>query len=226
MKGTSSLSLILLSIIDHAEAFALHHFKHSGTRSATQSPTSLFYTGKSENKDGFATPFYGKLKMDDRIIGMPLSYFEDAFEDAIIPRPELGPHEIPSLLMKAMEMFNFPHNDAGFISLWEFHTSGMHRTFDNDIYKFMSHSKSVADHAPCSFYGMAPVAARLEFSPVNHVGGENGWVATQMMTATLNDGRARKFRWVMKKRRGPPNQNFWYVDSIDSSDENGMFHIE
>lgn len=225
MKPSSSLPLFLLAVIEQTAAFALHHHKCPGT-SSIKSPTSLFYTEKSDDKDGVARKFYGKLKMDDRIIGTPLSYFEDAFEDAIIPRPELGPHEIPSLLMKAMELNDFPHNDAGFISLWEFHTCGVHRSYGSDIYKFIAHSKSVAEHAPTSFYGMAPEAKKLEFFPVNRVGGENGWVATQMMTATLNDGSVRKFRWVMKRNRRPPNQDFWYVDSIDSSDEKGLFHIE
>ena len=36
------------------------------------------------------------------------------------PRPELPPAEVPSLLMRALELNDFPEIDAGLKSMWEF----------------------------------------------------------------------------------------------------------
>ena len=36
------------------------------------------------------------------------------------PRPELPPAEVPALLMRALELNDFPEFDAGLKSMWEF----------------------------------------------------------------------------------------------------------
>ena len=60
-------------------------------------------------------------------------------------------------------------------------------------------------------------------SKLNRVGGEEGWIATQVMKTISSDGRLRRWQWELRKNKRPPCLGCWKVESIGSSDRNGDF---
>ena len=60
-------------------------------------------------------------------------------------------------------------------------------------------------------------------TPINRVGGEDGWIATQVMKTICSDGRLRRWQWEVRKNKRPPCLECWKVEQIGSSDRNGDF---
>ena len=58
---------------------------------------------------------------------------------------------------------------------------------------------------------------------LNRVGGENGWIATQVMKTVSSDGSLRRWQWELRKNKRPPCLGCWKIESIGSSDRNGDF---
>ena len=144
------------------------------------------------------------------------------------PRPQLPPAEVPKLLMKALELNNFPDEDAGLRAMWAFAGDSTRFIFKNNETEFVESAHETAATYPTSFYGMAMRGQGWELEgALNMVGGEaQCWIATQLMKTTSSDGRLRRWQWELRKHRRPPLLGAWYVESIGSSDRLGNFDIE
>ena len=87
-------------------------------------------------------------------------------------------------------------------------------------------AKETRAQFPTSFYAMAMDSAASAWDsegPPIRVGGESGWIATQVMRVVSRDGRMRRWIWELRKHRRPPKMGQWYVESVGSSDRNGSF---
>jgi hypothetical protein len=159
---------------------------------------------------------------------------EDILESTIIPytgagspRPDLPPEGIPSLLMLAIRHNDSPERDAGLKSMWEFAGDTTRHLFRNNVTDFIQSAHETAEIWPTSFYGAAMHGQHWEMeTPLNRVGGHDGWIATQVMKTVSLDGRVRRWQWELRKHRRPPILNTWYVESIVSSDRKGNFEAE
>ena len=171
-----------------------------------------------------------------------------AFEGAGEPRPSLPPEEVIPLLMRALQLNSFPEIDSGLHSMWSFAGDCVARVrcpllshrprpicagdttrfiFGNNRTEFVESAHETADSLPTSFYGVALHGQSWELEgKLNRVGGEDGWIATQIMRTVSSDGRVRRWQWELRKHRRPPNQGAWFVESIGSSDRLGNFDLE
>lgn len=150
-----------------------------------------------------------------------------SFQGAGIPRPELPPGEIPSLLMDALLLNDFPQVDAGLTSMWAFAGETTRHIFQQNMTEFIESAHETADLLPTSFYGAAMYGKSWVMeTKVNRVGGKEGWIATQVMKTISSDGRLRRWQWELRKNRRPPCLGCWFVESIGSSDRKGQFEAE
>jgi len=146
------------------------------------------------------------------------------FQGAGKPRPELKPEEIVPLLMTALQKNDFPEEDAGLMSMWEFASDTTRFIFKNNITEFIESCHETADEFPTSFYGAAMNGQSWNLeSELNRVGGNDGWIATHVMKTISSDGRLRRWQWELRKKRRPPCLGGWFVELIGSSDRNGDF---
>lgn len=146
------------------------------------------------------------------------------FQGAGQPRKELYPGDLPALLHEALYRNNFPEVDSGLLSMWDFSGDSTKYIFKNNVTEFIESAHETALEFPTSFYGVAMHGLSYEIeTPVNMVGGEDGWIATQVVKTVSSDGRMRRWQWEMRKRRRPPNMGNWYVENIGSSDRKGDF---
>ena len=149
------------------------------------------------------------------------------FQGAGLPRLELQPEDIPPLLMEALQNNDIPDVDAGLKSMWEFASGTTRFIFDYNRTDFIGSAHDTAEQWPTSFYGVAMNGRSWEMETnINRVGGEDGWIATQVMKTISSDGRMRRWQWELRKNRRPPNQGLWLVESIGSSDSKGQFEEE
>ena len=143
------------------------------------------------------------------------------------PRSELHPEEIPTLLMIGLTNNHYPIIDAGLISMWHFAGDTTRHIFQNNMTEFIESAHETANTLPTSFYGSAMYGLEwMMESGLNQIGGEKGWIATQVMKTVCSDGRIRRWQWELRKHKRPPNLNCWYVESIGSSDRKGNFEPE
>lgn len=143
------------------------------------------------------------------------------------PRSNLDPEEIPTLLMMALENNDNPTPNVGLISMWHFAGGNTHHVFKHNMTDFIESAHETANEFPTSFYGAAMYGQGWSMeSGINRVGGENGWIATQVMKIICSDGRIRRFQWELRKNKQPPDLGCWLVDSIGSSDRKGNFEAE
>jgi len=149
------------------------------------------------------------------------------FTGAGTPRSTLDPGDIPTLLMKALELNDFPEIDSGLTSMWEFSDTQTKYIFKNNITDFINSALETAETFPTSFYGVALNGQSWVMeSEINRVGGDEGWIATQVMKTVSSDDRVRRWQWVLHKNRRPPCLGCWYVESIGSSGRKGNFEAE
>lgn len=150
-----------------------------------------------------------------------------AFKGAGCPRPELPPEDLPVLLMQSLALNDFPHVDAGLESMWNFAGDTTRHIFNQNMTDFIESAHETADRFPTSFYGAAMNGKSWSMeTSLNRVGGEDGWIATQVMKTITSDGRLRRWQWELRKNRRPPNLDCWFVESIGSSDRKGQFEPE
>ena len=182
-------------------------------RTNSQSFFSLSSNRQNNNHDRII------LKTSKRTIEIT----ESDFPGAGVPRRELQPHDIPPLLMTALQCNDFPTVDAGLRAMWEFSSF----IFQHNITDFIQSAHDTARDFPTSFYGAAMNGRSYEMeTAVNRVGGPEGWIATQVMKTISSDGRLRRWQWELRQHRRPPQMGCWYVESIGSSDRNGQFEPE
>ena len=155
-----------------------------------------------------------------------ISITESDFAGAGRPRPDLAPQDIPQLLMKALQYNDFPNVDSGLAAMWAFSGDTCRHVFQNNFTDFDATAHETAQEFPTSFYGVAMNGSWEMESPLNLVGGENGWIATQVMKTISSDGRLRRWQWELRKQRRPPDLGCWYIESIGSSDRKGNFEAE
>uniref|UniRef100_A0A7S1XVC7 Uncharacterized protein n=1 Tax=Phaeomonas parva TaxID=124430 RepID=A0A7S1XVC7_9STRA len=130
-------------------------------------------------------------------------------------------------MMKALQLNDFPRPDAGLKSMWEFAGRDTRFIFKGNVTEFIESAHETAAAFPTSFYGCAFSGRSWEMeTELNRVGGDDGWIATQIMKTISSDGRLRRWQWVLMKHKRPPNMGAWYVDSIGSSDRKGNFEAE
>ena len=90
--------------------------------------------------------------------------------------------------------------------------------------EFIESCHETADEFPTSFYGVAMNGQSWTMeTELNRVGGESGWIATQVMKTISSDGRMRRWQWELRKNKRPPCLGCWKIESIGSSDRNGDF---
>jgi len=152
---------------------------------------------------------------------------ESDFPGAGIPRPDLEAKHIPSLLMHALELNDFPTVDAGLHSMWAFAGDTTKFVFANNTTDFVESAHQTCRDFPTSFYGCAMNGSSWTIeTQLNRVGGQDGWIASQVVKTISRDGRLRRWQWELRKHRRPPNLGCWYVESIGSSDRKGQFEPE
>lgn len=61
---------------------------------------------------------------------------------------------------------------------------------------------------------------------INMIGGEDGWIATQVVKTISSDGRLRRWQFELRKNRRPPCLGCWRIESIASSDRQGNFESQ
>lgn len=149
------------------------------------------------------------------------------FGGAGIPRSDLLLEDIPTLLMTALELNDDPYINAGVESMWNFSGDTTRFIFQHNMTDFIESVFETADEFPTSLYGAAIYGQSWEMeSKINRVGGEDGWIATQVMKTISSDGRMRRWQWELRKNRRPPCLGCWKVESIGSSDRKGNFESE
>jgi len=150
------------------------------------------------------------------------------FQGAGKPRPELPPDDIPALLMTALSQNDTPYENAGLESMWYFaEGSATHHIFQNNMTDYIESAFQTAIEFPTSFYGVALYGLSWEMETnINRVGGDDGWIATQVMKTVTSDGRVRRWQFELRRNRRPPCLNCWHVETIASSDRKGNFEPE
>jgi hypothetical protein len=179
--------------------------------------------------------YYGPSETNDRATDhdvAAIEIVESDFRGAGVPRPDLTPDEIPTLLMKALEFNDFPTVDTGLKSMWAFAGDTVQFIYQNNRTDFIVTAHETAQQFPTSFYGVAMNGTSWSMeTELNLVGGgsdncSDAWIATQVMRTISSDGRLRRWQWELRKHRRPPNLGCWYVESIGSSDRKGQFEPE
>jgi hypothetical protein len=159
---------------------------------------------------------------------------ESDFPGAGVPRVDLPPRDVPSLLMEALRHNDFPGVDSGLRSVWAFAGDTVRHVYRHNVTDFIETAHRTAREFPTSLYGAAMYGRGWEVeTPLNLVGGGDGggggdgcWIATQVIRTVSADGRSRRWQWELRKRRRPPNRDCWYVESVASSDRRGRFEPE
>lgn len=129
--------------------------------------------------------------------------------------------------MKSLELNDFPHVDAGLESMWAFAGDTTRHIFQQNMTDFIESAHETADQFPTSFYGSAMYGKSWEMErEMTRIGGEDGWIATQVMKTIASDGRLRRWQWELRKNKRPPQLGVWFVESIGSSDRKGQFEPE
>lgn len=173
------------------------------------------------SSDNFAL-FQSVFFEDEEISEVSVGDFR--WSGASKPSPDIPPEDIPLLVMHALEFNNVPTKDAGLITVWEFAGDTLRHIFQHNMTEFIDSAHETADTMITSFYGAAMKGQGWAMeTELNRVGGEDGWIATQVMRTVCSDGRVRRWQFELRKNRRPPNMNAWYVESIGSSDRNGHF---
>lgn len=95
------------------------------------------------------------------------------------------------------------------------------------FFKFIQAAHQDAEQCPASFYGMALNGLSWELeTEMNRIGGEAGYLATQVVKTISADGRMRRFQFMLRRNRRPPDLNCWFVESVGASDRTGNFNVD
>ena len=136
----------------------------------------------------------------------------------------IKPEDVIPLIMHSLNNNDIPNKDSGLKLVWGFSSEITKHIFKYNITEFIESCHETANEFPTSFYGIAMNGKSWEVeTDINRVGGENGWIATQVMKSISSDGRMRRWQWEMRKNRRPPDLDCWRIENIASSDRNGDF---
>ena len=151
----------------------------------------------------------------------------EGYEGAGEPRASLPPEEVVPLLMRALQLNGYPTADSGLHSVWAFATGTTRFIFGNNRSEFVESAHQTAGSLPTSFYGVALHGQSWELEGgLNRVCGDDGWIATQLMRTVSSDGRRRRWQFELRKQRRPPDLGAWFVESIGSSNKDGVFDVD
>lgn len=182
------------------------------------SKVTCFSTGGDSRSSGNSTLPTGWIQTEEHV---------QRFGGAGEPRPDLRPEDVPTLLMTALSLNDDPYPNAGLESMWEFAAGATQHIFKHNMTDFIESAYQTADEFPTSFYGAAFYGQYWEMeTDINRVGGEQGWIATQVMKTVISDGRVRRWQWELRKNKRPPCLGCWKVETIASSDRKGNFEPE
>ena len=211
--------LCVLLFLNGISAYCLLCSSSLGSRRSFHRDLKVLYeSSRGKSNEGILTGGKGST-----IVAITESDFPGAGE----PRSELAPEDIPPLLMEALHLNDFPDIDSGLTSVWAFSGDTTRHIFQNNFTDFVVSAHGTARDFATSFYGVAMYGTSWEMeTPINRVGGEDGWIATQIMKTISSDGRMRRWQWQLRKHRRPPNSGCWYVEDIGSSDRKGKFEPE
>ena len=102
--------------------------------------------------------------------------------------------------MKALKLNDFPNIDAGVQALWNFSGEITRRAYKHDMDEFFRRAHQDAMARPASFYGMALEGKSWEIeTSLNRIGGDQGYLATQILKTTAHDGRIRRWQFLLRK---------------------------
>ena len=181
--------------------------------------TCCFSTGSSDNSGSIRSPLPAGWTQTKDLVQL--------FGGAGGPRPGLLPEEIPTLLMTALSLNDDPYPNAGLESMWEFAGGATQHIFKNNMTDFIESAHETANEFPTSLYGVAFYGQSWEIeTDINRVGGEEGWIATQVLKTVASDGRVRRWQWELRKNKRPPCLGCWKVETVASSDRKGNFEPE
>lgn len=233
MKEFSILVSFALLLENGVESFlnnkAIKNRQHAVAKSL---PTSsvLNASGRESDEELFLSIIDRNERNDNTNVDVePAGQDEniEPFRGAGVPRASLKPEEIAPLLMTALQQNDFPEENSGVTAMWEFSTDVNKFIFKNDINDFIESCHDTANDFPTSFYGVALNGKSWKMiTELNRVGGENGWIATQIMETVSSDGRLRRWQWEFRKNKRPPCLGCWKVELIGSSDRQGNFQTE
>jgi len=213
------LTFLLPTALDALSFLESARYRHDGLHRRFTCASSF------PTRAGLAIKARGGKSDDDASNSILIT--ESDFAGAGSPRLDLEPSEIPALLFTALQNNDFPTVDAGLKSMWEFGGDETRHIFENNRTDFIESAHKTANEFPTSFYGNAFYGKDWEMeTELNRVGGDGGWIATQVMKTVSSDGRLRRWQWELRKRRRPPCIDCWFVESIGSSDRKGQFEAE
>lgn len=245
--ASSSLFLpmfVLGMIINHCLAFT-HTAPLTGTRMQRQTQTDILVVVAASESNFAAANDDGAPTTVMTTANLGLGIQESDFMGAGVPRPDLRPEDLPTLLMEALRHNDFPHVDAGLQAMWEFCSDTTRHVFQHNRTEFIESAHETANEFPTSFYGNTFYGRDWNMeTELNRIGGgssgaigsgdnrggdddgDTSWIATQVMKTISSDGRMRRWQWEIRKNKRPPNLNCWFVESIASSDRKGEFEPE
>jgi hypothetical protein len=129
--------------------------------------------------------------------------------------------------MTALSLNDFPEVDAGLRAMWAFAGDTTRHIFEHNETDYIKSAHETANQFPTSFYANCFYGRSWKMiTPLNRVGGESGWIATQVMETISSDGRLRRWQWELRRNRRPPYLNCWFVETVGSSDRKGQFEAE
>jgi hypothetical protein len=229
-KAPKPIEVSFLFLIGLLHSHSFQHNTNAAYRQRFLSPRTVQLDDDDRERD--LRPFYrqetrlregGPFFEQEQVSKVAVSQWEGAG----FPRADLPPEKIPALLMDALRMNDLPSPNAGLLSIWEFAGDTTRHIFQHNSTDFIESAHETADTMATSFYGVAMNGKEWNVeSPLNRVGGEDGWIATQVIKTICSDGRVRRWQWELRKHRRPPNLGAWYVESIGSSDRKGNFEPE
>jgi hypothetical protein len=101
--------------------------------------------------------------------------------------------------------------------MWAFAAGNTKHVFQQNLTAFIESAHETADHLAHEtadhFYGVALQGRAWTMeTPLNRVGGEHGWITTQVMRTVSSDGRVRRWQWELRQNRRPPLTMPWLLD--------------
>mmetsp|Transcript_6072 Transcript_6072/g.8988 ORF Transcript_6072/g.8988 Transcript_6072/m.8988 type:complete len:235 (+) Transcript_6072:100-804(+) len=224
MIASTYLALVvILSQFSPVPAFLLSHHNRFDRR-------VLLRTTAAEDC-GDEALFLSIIDQSERYIfeaGMEAEKVDDVLsQGAGVPRTCLDPGELAPLLMKALQNNDISDENSGLKVMWDFSGDLTKYVFKNNMTEFIESCQETAREFPTSFYGAAMNGKSWTVeTEINRVGGDQGWIATQVVKTVSSDGRTRRWQWELRKQKRPPCLGCWYVESIASSDRKGNFQTE
>ncbi|CAM9620503.1 unnamed protein product [Heterosigma akashiwo] len=221
--GSQKCALYSISILpDNSPEEELRSGNPIKKQALDQSKKRAHTSASKPIQQGDGNPTWNPMFVSDEDVPNPSPVFPNDFNipwssavGAGEPRPDLNVKEVPSLLMTALNLNDFPDIDSGLKSMWAFSSQTTKFVFSNNMTDFIESAHETAEGFPTSFYGVALNGRSWEMEgDIVRVGGDDGWIATQVMKTISSDGRMRRWQWELRMNRRPPLKGAWYVENI------------